>query len=156
MERLPRLLGDQDDPTGFEPQPGTVIAEQWQRHGARWRVPATGLVWECAVASVLEQKVTGQEARRGWYRLCREHGEPAPGPVPDGMFIVPAREDLAAIPSWWWRGAGVDHARAGTLQRLARTRLEGDVPRRLRSIAGHRARGLSRRCRSARSAMRTR
>ncbi len=140
LDRMPAMLGADDDPTGFDPREGTVIARLWRMLGHHWRVPATGLIWESAVLAVLEQKVTGTEARRAWFRLAREHGSPAPGPAPQGMRVVPDRERLAQIPSWWWRGAGVDHARAATLLRLARARLPtadpADVRRRLAAVPG--------------------
>jgi len=136
LDRLPHLLGDDDDPAGFRPQSGTVIEAQWRRHGSHWRVPATGFVWESAVVAVLEQKVTGLQARRGWYRLCLEHGSRAPGPGPADLCLAPTREALAGISSWWWRDAGVEHARAGTLQRLARTLLADEPVERLRRVPG--------------------
>jgi 3-methyladenine DNA glycosylase/8-oxoguanine DNA glycosylase len=119
LDGLPRMLGAADDPAGFDPAPGTVVGHQWRLHGQHWRVPATGLVWESLLLAVLEQKVTGVESRRSWYRLCLDHGQPAPGPAPPGMQVVPGFEAVAAVPSWWWRAAGVDHQRAGTLLRLA-------------------------------------
>lgn len=128
LDRIPVLLGDGDDPTGFDPPPATVVAQQWRLHGSRWRVPCTGLPWEAVLPAVLEQKVTGQEARRSWYRLCAEYGQPAPGPAPAGMRLVPDRDSVAGIPSWWWRGAGVDHARASTLRQLARIGLDDPDP----------------------------
>lgn len=138
LDRLPAVLGDEDDPTGFAPEPGSVIAAQWRIRQRHWRVPATGLVFQTAVQAVLEQKVTGIEARRSWFRLCREHGSPAPGPAPEGMHVAPDRETVARVPSWWWRGAGVDHARASTIGRLARHRLPADPASatRLRSVPG--------------------
>lgn len=135
LDGMPRLLGDGDDPSGFSPQPGSVIAVQWRRRGRHWRVPATGFVWATAVQAVLEQKITGIEARRSWYSLCAEHGEPAPGPAPTGMRVAPPREVVAMIPSWWWRSNGVDHTRAATLQRLARVRPPHD-PVRLAAVPG--------------------
>jgi 3-methyladenine DNA glycosylase/8-oxoguanine DNA glycosylase len=139
LDRLPHLLGDDDDPTGFAPAPGTVVAEQWRRHGTRWRVPCTGLVRQTAVLAILEQKVIGIEARNSWFALCRDHGEPAPDPAPRGMRIAPDREVLAMVPSWWWRANGVDNARAGTVLRLARVRLDAgaaDVQARLAAVPG--------------------
>lgn len=140
LQRMPHMLGDDDRPEGFDPEPGTVVAAQWRRRGSSWRVPATGLVFQTAVQAVLEQKVTGIESRRAWYRLCLEHGSAAPGPVPPGMRVAPDRAAVAAVPSWWWRSAGVDHARSGTVLRLARTRLPGEdaaaVGRRLAAVAG--------------------
>ena len=140
LQRMPLLLGDNDDPGGFQPAGGTVIAQQWRRHGHHWRVPASGLVRESAILAVLEQKVTGIESRRAWYQLCRDFGEPAPGPAPARMHVVPDRQTLISIPSWWWRRAGVDHHRAATLIRVARQGLAPDDPddarRRLAAIPG--------------------
>ncbi len=140
LERAPSLLGDTDDPAGFVPRPGSVVASQWRVRGAHWRVPATGLAFQTAVQAVLEQKVTGVESRRSWFRLCREHGEPAPGPAPTGMWVAPDRHTVAGIPSWWWRSAGVDHARAGAVLRLARQRLPdhdaGALRARLAAVRG--------------------
>src|SRR5690606_5897474 len=61
--------------------------------------------------AVLEQKVTGTEARRSWRELCRRYGEPAPGPVPDGMRVPPTPAQVRAIPDWEWHKAGVALAR---------------------------------------------
>ena len=47
------------------------------------RLSATGLVMDALVPAVLEQRVTGMEARRAWRGLLRRYGTPAPGPVPD-------------------------------------------------------------------------
>ena len=139
LDRLPDLLGDSDDPAGFDPPPGTVIAAQWRVRQRHWRVPATRLTFQTAVQAVLEQKVTGTESRRSWFLLCRDFGEPAPGPAPEGMRVAPDRARVAVVPSWWWRRAGVDHSRAGTVLRLARERLPSDPQRaaqRLRSVPG--------------------
>ncbi len=63
------------------------------------------------VPSVLEQKVTGTEARRSWRELCRRFGEPAPGPAPDGLRVPPTPAQIRAVPDWEWHRAGVDSAR---------------------------------------------
>ena len=78
LDSVPALLGDGDDPAGFVPH-HPVVREAWRRH-AGWRVPRTGLVLEALAPAVLEQKVTGHEAWRGWRLLVRKYGEPAPGP----------------------------------------------------------------------------
>jgi 3-methyladenine DNA glycosylase/8-oxoguanine DNA glycosylase len=139
LDRLPDLLGNRDDPTGFDPAQGTVVAAQWRVRQRHWRVPATRLTFQTAVQAVLEQKVTGIESRRSWFRLCRDYGMPAPGPAPQGMQVAPDRIEVGGIPSWWWRRAGVDHSRAGTVLRLARQRLPDDpvaAAQRLRSVPG--------------------
>ena len=64
LDRLPTLLGAEDDVTGFEPR-HPVLALAWRSHGD-WRLTRTGLVMEALVPAVIEQKVTGQEAFRGF------------------------------------------------------------------------------------------
>src|SRR5687767_12688184 len=57
LERLPALLGAEDDPSGF------VAHHPAVRRGLdlhpHWRIGRTGLVMESLVPSILEQKVTG-------------------------------------------------------------------------------------------------
>ncbi len=67
------------------------------------------------MAAVLEQKVTGMQARRSWRTLLQWYGEPAPGPVPPGMRDLPEAATWAAIPSWDWHRAGVDGKRSRTI-----------------------------------------
>src|SRR3954471_17567380 len=62
VESVPGLLGAEDDPSGFVPQ-HPLIAETARRR-PRLRLGSVGLVFELLVPSVLEQRVTGHEARR--------------------------------------------------------------------------------------------
>jgi 3-methyladenine DNA glycosylase/8-oxoguanine DNA glycosylase len=118
LERVPALLGEHDDPTGFEAR-HPVVAEEWRRRPG-WRIPANGLVVQSLVATVIEQKVTGKEAFAGYRRLVRRFGEPAPGPGEGRWLVVPpSPSDWAAIPSWEWLGAGVDPGRSRTVVRAA-------------------------------------
>lgn len=109
----PRLLGAEDDPGGFHPQ-HRVIAETARRL-PHLRLGGTGLVFELVVPSVLEQRVTGREAWRSWRELVRRFGDPAPGPAPRGLRVVPAAETWRRLPSWEWHRAGVDPGRARTV-----------------------------------------
>ena len=34
LQRMPHMLGDDDRPEGFDPEPGTVVAAQWRRRGS--------------------------------------------------------------------------------------------------------------------------
>jgi 3-methyladenine DNA glycosylase/8-oxoguanine DNA glycosylase len=140
---VPDLLGACDDPSGFRPR-HPLLRESHRRH-LGMRIPRCGLVLEMLVPAVLEQKVTGPEARRAWHDLLRWYGEPAPGPAPAGMRVFPPPEVWARIPSWDWHRAGVDPQRSRTIVAAARVagRLEEtlDLPpaeadRRLRSIPG--------------------
>lgn len=118
-DRLPQWLGVDDDVEGFTPQ-HRIVEDQWRRYADVWRVPKTALTWQIAVAAVLEQRVTGVEARRAWRGLVRDHGHPAPGPRED-LHVPPTPEELLRVPSWDWRRYGVDHQRVQTLRELARS-----------------------------------
>ncbi len=116
-ERLPRILGADDDVSGFDASLHPLVAEQWRRVGAGMRMPSVGVVLEVLVAAVLEQRVTGMEARRAWRWLLATYGDPAPGPAPDGMRVFPASDVVAAVPSWEWHRAGVERSRSDTVVR---------------------------------------
>ncbi|MGW1069492.1 DNA-3-methyladenine glycosylase family protein [Streptomyces aureus] len=127
LDRLPELLGAADDPGAFEPRHRLVALARHRRPGLR--LVRTGLVMESLIPSVLEQKVTTDEAYRAWRLLVRKFGEPAPGPAPERMYVMPAPRTWALIPSWEWHRAGVDDKRAGTILRAVRVaaRLEEAV-----------------------------
>jgi 3-methyladenine DNA glycosylase/8-oxoguanine DNA glycosylase len=144
LTQLPDLLGGSDDLTGFEPR-HPVVAEAWRRH-PHWRLGRSGLLMESLVPSVLEQKVTGQEAFGGFRRLVHRFGEPAPGPGTERRLRVqPTPATLSRIPSWEWLAMQVDPARSRALQRAAAvadsleraaTLAPSEADRVLRSIPG--------------------
>ncbi len=111
LDRLPALLGGEDDASGFCAR-HRVVAEAL-RAKPSLRLGATGRVWDPLVAAILEQKVTGYEARRSWRELARRFGTPAPG-LP-GMFAPPTPHAVRRIPDWEWHKAGVDGARRRAL-----------------------------------------
>ncbi|MGW5653029.1 DNA-3-methyladenine glycosylase family protein [Streptomyces humi] len=130
LERLPELLGAADDPAVFVPRHRVVAAARHRRPGLR--LTRTGLVLESLIPSVLEQKVTTDEAYRAWRLLVRRFGERAPGPAGVSqrpMWVMPAPRAWALIPSWEWHKAGVDDKRAATILRAVRVaaRLEEAV-----------------------------
>ena len=140
---LPTLLGADDDWSGFVA--GHPLLEQALRRHPGLRLPRTGRVMEVLVPAVIEQKVTGKEAFRGYAALVRRFGSPAPGPAPHGMRVPPAPETWRRIPSWEWHRAGVDPQRMRTVMGAARVahRLEEVVAlpreealRRLRAVPG--------------------
>lgn len=118
LDTLPRLVGAEDDPSGFIPS-HPVLADAWRRFPGL-RVPHTGRVLEALIAAIIEQKVVGLDAFAAWRRLLLAFGELPPGPVPSGMRVFPTTEQWAAIPSWEWHRAGVDPRRARTAQAAAR------------------------------------
>ncbi|WUH78721.1 DNA-3-methyladenine glycosylase 2 family protein [Streptomyces sp. NBC_00435] len=118
LDRLPELLGAADDPAAFVPRHRLVHASHRRRPGLR--LTRTGLVLETLIPTVLEQKVTTDEAYRAWRRLVRQYGEPAPGPCPPELYVMPAPRTWALIPSWDWHKAGVDAKRSATVVRAAR------------------------------------
>jgi 3-methyladenine DNA glycosylase/8-oxoguanine DNA glycosylase len=134
LDGVPRLLGADDDDSGFEAH-HPLIADL-RRRMPGLRLGATGRVWDQLVASVLEQKVTGHEAHRSWRELCRRFGTRAPGPAPDGMYAPPTPHAILTIRDWEWHKAGVDLARRKTIVSAAQVvhRLEKAVD--LRGRAG--------------------
>jgi hypothetical protein len=141
LDRLPAQVGAHDDPSGFTPG-HPVLADLALRHPGL-RIGRTERVFEALVPAVLEQKVVGQEAHRAWRILLRKFGEPAPGPAPAGMRVVPPPRAWARIPSWDWHRAGVEGVRARTIINAAdvASRLEevldpAEADARLRSLPG--------------------
>lgn len=150
LAEAPRWAGAEDSWEGFEASdafrtlPHRLTAARHHHPGLR--LPSTGRLLDRAVISVLEQRVTVREAVAAHRRLVRRHGEPAPGPAPEGMRVPPAADVWAGVPAWEWHRAGVDGARAatvrrvaeraGALERLGRGPLDADLHGALRSIPG--------------------
>ena len=110
---LADLLGGRDSADGFDPA-HPLLAEAAARHPGL-RVPRTGRVFEALVPAVLEQKVTGTQARASFRWLVRRYGMPAPGPAPAGMLVPPPAEVWRRVPSWDWHRAGVEPQRSRTI-----------------------------------------
>lgn len=122
LDGLPILLGDGDDQAGFVPT-HPVVAKAWRRF-AGWRVLRTRRPFDAAVAAVIEQKVTGLEARTAWRILLGRFGEPAPGTAegagaPSGLRVPPSPTVWREIPDWELRAAGVTPQRIRTLRVVA-------------------------------------
>lgn len=117
LDTVPGLLGAADDWSGFVAH-HACVEEAWRRNPGL-RLTRTGLVLDELVPSILEQKVTGTEARRSWRELLRRFGEPAPGPAPDGMRVAPSALRWRTIPAWEWHSAGVDGSRQRAIRAAA-------------------------------------
>jgi 3-methyladenine DNA glycosylase/8-oxoguanine DNA glycosylase len=79
-------------------------------------------VYDIATAAVIEQRVTGVEARRTWHALVRRHGTPAPGPagaLPSGLRQFPAPEVVARLSDGARRAAGLELRRGVALVAVA-------------------------------------
>jgi len=128
LEGAAALAGQLDDDTGFRPTGGLVATLRHRLPGLR--LPRTGGVLEPLVATVVEQRVSGKEARSGHAALFRALGEPAPGP--GGLLLPPSPAALAGTPSWDYHRLGIERQRADTIRRVARAagRLEeaGSMP----------------------------
>jgi len=117
LDGVPDLLGARDRPADFTPR-HPLLTSVLRRHPGV-RLGRTGLVFDQVVPAVLEQKVTGVEARRSWRELLLRFGLPAPGPAPAGMRVTPSREAWLALPDWEWHRAGVDLPRRRAIRAAA-------------------------------------
>ena len=112
LERAAAWCGALDGDSDFEPSPG-VVRDLWRRRPGL-RIPRTGLVTERLIPVVLEQKVTGLEARRAYRRLTRALAEPAPGPAE--LTLPPDPGRIAALPYYAFHPFGVERRRAEVLR----------------------------------------
>ena len=142
LAAVPALVGLEDDRTGFVPRHHPTVAEL-DRRNQGIRFGRTDAVIESLLPAVLEQKVTGREAWRGYQGLVRRWGEPAPGPF--GLWLAPAAAVVATIPYHELHPLGIERRRADLLRRVAghARRLEEIVTmpreagyRRLRAVPG--------------------
>lgn len=118
VAQAPELLGDRDDPTGFDPRLDALRDAHRRMPGLR--IPRTTLVFEALAPAILEQKVITLQAHDSWRRLVLRFGTVAPGPVPRPMRVPPPAETWAVVPVWEWHRAGVDPRRASTIATAAR------------------------------------
>lgn len=126
LERVPDLVGEGDDASGFAPRPEhRLLVDAWRRRPGL-RTPRTGAVLEALAGAAIEQVVTGLEAHRAWRDLLLRFGDPAPGApaLPGGpaagMRVPPTARQWAAVPSWEWLRAGVEERRRRVVQHAAR------------------------------------
>jgi len=115
LDHAAALVGGQDDASALVPK-HAAIAELRKHHRGR-RLTRTGTIVPVLVAAILEQKVTGIEARRAWRRLVRATSEPAPGPRPD-LLLPPDPARVAALGAFAFHPFGVEERRAMTVKRV--------------------------------------
>jgi len=116
---VPELLGHGDDWSECDVASNPFLADSLRRNPGL-RLLRTRQVFETMLAAILEQKVTGKEARQSWRVLLAKYGEVPPGPAPEGMRVFPSAEVWRRVPSWEWHRAGVGPERAAAAVRAAR------------------------------------
>jgi 3-methyladenine DNA glycosylase/8-oxoguanine DNA glycosylase len=135
------LVGLDDDRVGFDP--GRGLVGELDRRLPGLRIGRTGAVLEALVPAILEQKVTGIEARRGYRGIIARWGDVAPGPF--GLRLLPRPEILASIPYHELHPLGIERRRADLIRivgaRAARFEEivalpREDAYRRLRALPG--------------------
>jgi 3-methyladenine DNA glycosylase/8-oxoguanine DNA glycosylase len=118
IEGVPELLGAGDDWSELDVSGIPFLADSLRRNPGL-RLLRTRQVFEMLLAAILEQKVTGKEARHAWRTLITKYGEPAPGPAPEGMMVFPTAEAWRRVPSWEWHRAAVGPQRSAVIMRAA-------------------------------------
>ncbi len=119
LDQLPTLCGHDDDPEGFDPTGHALVADAAHRHPGL-RIGRTDLVFDALAASIIEQKVTAQQAFAAWRRLVTWFGERAPGPTPRPMFAPPSIDRWRRIPSWAFHRAGLEPPQSRAVVEAAR------------------------------------
>jgi 3-methyladenine DNA glycosylase/8-oxoguanine DNA glycosylase len=139
IEAAPALIGLLDKPDQFVPH--HAILRDLVRRNPGLRLPRSGRLLEALVPAILEQKVTGVEARRSFRALVARHGEPAPGPA--GLRLQPSARTLATLPYPAYHVLGVERRRADVIRAASAmaSRIEAaaspqDAGRLLRAITG--------------------
>lgn len=117
LDRVPALLGAGDDWSSLDLSTQPRLRDVLRRRPGL-RLAATGLIMDALVPAVLEQRVTGADARRAWRLLLRRFGTPAPGPV-GALRVPPCARVLLDIPSWDWHRLGVDPQRQRAIRAAA-------------------------------------
>jgi 3-methyladenine DNA glycosylase/8-oxoguanine DNA glycosylase len=115
LERAPAICGAEDDPSGFAPT-NRFVRDLLRRHGGV-RVTRSEAIVESLLRTVVAQKVTGKEAKRGYVRMSQALGGPAPGPRP--LLLPPDPERVAALGYGGFHPWGIERRRAETLIRVA-------------------------------------
>ena len=115
INQAPRLLGMEDDLTGFEPPPGKM-ADVWRSQP--FLLGRTDRLWDSLIGGVFGQKVQVQNAVRARRLLAKHYGDPAPGPM--GGWVLPSPERTAELGYADFHPLGVERKRAEIILRVAR------------------------------------
>jgi 3-methyladenine DNA glycosylase/8-oxoguanine DNA glycosylase len=145
IEQAPELVGADDDARELAPLVAghRLLATLLTRYQGI-RVGRTRRVLEALVPAIIEQKVTGEEARAAVVALVRRHGETAPGPWteqgrpaalrsgevrpagppsaegrPAPLRVPPSPETLAGLPGYAYHPLGLERRRADAIRSVA-------------------------------------
>lgn len=141
VDRAPVLIGGNDDHAEFPDHDASVLH---LHHKYRtMRTPCTQAVFEALFPVVLEQKVTGKEARSSYARLARHFGELAPQPDCAGpaLLLPPEPHRVADAPSHVFHSANVELKRSSVIKRAA---TRGEALERLGELSPDNARAALR------------
>ncbi|MDQ2935285.1 MAG: DNA-3-methyladenine glycosylase 2 family protein [Chloroflexota bacterium] len=115
LAQLPALLGLEDDPRQLVPR--HPLVRELARRFAGVRLPRTRRRFEALLPAIIEQKVTGVEARRAYRELIHRYGEAAPGPA--HLRLAPEPVTLAGLPYHAYHPLGLERRRADVIRRAA-------------------------------------
>jgi 3-methyladenine DNA glycosylase/8-oxoguanine DNA glycosylase len=116
LAHLDGLLGLDDEPAALIPRHEALALAVRLNPGMR--IGRTLAVHEALVPAILEQKITGDEARRTYRALVARYGEDAPGGF--GLRLAPAPDTLAALPYYAFHPLGLERRRAELIRTISR------------------------------------
>lgn len=133
VEQAPELLGVAEAPTALADDAAFADLVAAVGHPLllgllpRYRaikIGRTRRVLEALIPAIIEQKVTGDEARSAFVALVRRHGGPAPGPWdadgrPAPLRVPPAPATLAGLPGYAYHPLGLERRRAEAIRGAA-------------------------------------
>jgi 3-methyladenine DNA glycosylase/8-oxoguanine DNA glycosylase len=127
LASIPELLGLISDPEPI--RSGHPTIDRLARRYPGVRIPRSRAVLDSLVPAILEQKVVGVLAARGWSRLVRYHGQAAPGPPEWRLRLPPSPATLAGLPYYDYHPLGIERRRADLIRGIAAmaTRIEAIV-----------------------------
>jgi hypothetical protein len=116
IETAPDVLGARDSLDGWEPGVHELVRDL-DRRTPGLRMVATGAVFEAIVPTVLEQKVTSEEAHESWRQMVWRWGDDAPAPGP--VRLPPPATRLTQEPYYRYHAFGVEKKRTDIVRKLA-------------------------------------
>ncbi len=116
LEEVPRIAGLDDKPDALQIADGPLRGLQKRYRG--FRLGSMPRVFDTLLPIVLGQRVTTDEAKQSYRRICRAFGEAAPGER--GLVLPPQPQALASLGYEDLHGFGVERTRAQIVIEVAR------------------------------------